>query len=100
MSVDEILETISEMDDFEELMCIGKAFAKRHDYLRKLAMERAKKKFKMGDRITIKDEKGKVWKGIIRGFTKKHVRLIVGNAEIKVNPTDIERLEATVVEEK
>ena len=97
MSIDEILETISEMEDYDELMRIAKVLQKRIDHLTQAAMQRVKQKFKMGVRIRIKDEKGEYHSGIFYGFTKKKVRFFVYNKEMKISPVQFEKLEAEVI---
>ena len=57
-----------------------------------------KQNFKMGDRIKIKDEKGKYYSGIFYTVTRKKVRFHVNNAELKLSPLNFERLEPEVVE--
>ena len=98
MNVDEILEIISKIEDYEELMRIARALEKRSAHLTQAAMQRVKKKFSAPCRIRIKDEKGDYHIGLLRGFTKKKVRIIIYSKDMKINPIDMERLEAEVIQ--
>lgn len=100
MSIDKIVETISKIDDYEELMRIARVLEKRSAHLTQAAMQRVKKKFSAPCRIRIKDEKGDYHIGLLRGFGRKKVRIIIYSKDMKISPIDMERLEAEVVEEK
>lgn len=97
MNVDEILEAISKMEDWDDLQRIARALKSRNDRLSKLALQRVKQNFQMGDRIKVKDEKGEYHSGVFYGVTRKKVRFHINNQEIKVSPLNFERLEPEVV---
>lgn len=99
MNTDKIIEIISNMEDFKELMKIGKAFSKKHDELSKAAMNRVKQKFKMGTKLRIKDEKGEWHTGMFFTFKKKKVDIILYGKHVKLTPIQFELYEAEVVEE-
>ena len=100
MSVDEILETISKMENWDDLQRIARGLKNRNNSLNQAAMQRVRQKFKMGDRIRIKDEKGKYHSGFFYGYTrnKKKVRFYIYNKEMKIGPLQFEKLEAEVEE--
>jgi len=98
MNVDEILETISKIEDWDDLQRIARILKNRSDHLTQAAMLRVKKKFKMGDRIRIKDEKGEYHSGLFYGIARKKVRFYISNQEIKISPLNFERLEPEVVD--
>ena len=98
MSIDKIVETISKIEDYDDLQRIARALKNRSDYLAKLAMQRVKQKFKMGDRIRIKDEKGEYHSGFFYGVGRKKVRFHIYNKEMKVSPLNFERLEPEIVD--
>ncbi len=97
MSVDEIVETISKMENWDDLQRIARVLKNRSNHLNQAALQRVKQNFKMGDRIKIKDEKGEYHSGMFYGVTKKKVRFYINNQEMKVTPLNFERLEPEVV---
>lgn len=97
VSIEEILEVISQIENYDELMQIATAIKSKSDHLTQAAMQRVKQKFRMGHSIRIKDEKGDYHPGLVRGFTKNKVRVIIYNKDMKISPIDMERLEAEIV---
>lgn len=85
------------MEDYGDLMSIATAIKNRSNHLTQAAMQRVKQKFSAPSRIRIKDEKGDYHTGLLRGFTKNKVRVIIYNKDMKISPIDMERLEAEVV---
>ncbi len=100
MSIDEILEAISKIEEWDDLQRIARGLSNRNKHLTQAAMQRVKQKFKMGDRIRIKDEKGEYHSGFFYGYTrnKKKVRFHIYNKEMKINPVQFEKLGAEIVD--
>jgi len=98
MSIDKIVETISKIEDWDDLQRIARVLKNRSNHLTQAAMLRVKKKFKMGDRIRIKDEKGEYHSGMFYGIARKKVRFYISNQEIKISPLNFERLEPEIVD--
>lgn len=97
MRIDEIVETISKVEDYDEFMWIVTAVKSRGDYLTQAAMQRVKQKFPAPCLIRIKDEKGEYHKGLLRSFGRDKVRVVIYNKDMKISPIDMERLEAEIV---
>jgi len=98
VSIDEILEAISKVEEWDDIQRIARGLSNRNKHLNQAAIQRVKQKFKMGDRIKIKDEKGEYHSGVFYAVTKKKVRFHIDNKELRFSPMNFERLEPEVVD--